>query len=52
METKIEKLPENVVKFFDGKEVRNPADKERKVFFVKQEGKLLAYEFNQKTQMR
>ena len=43
-------FPENVVKFFDGKEVRNTADKERKVFFVKQEGKLLAYEFNQTTQ--
>lgn len=39
-------FPEKYYELFDGKEIAEPADKERKIFFVKQAGKIVAYEFD------
>ena len=38
------------MEIFDGMEFAEKAGKERKIFFVKQEGNLVAYEFDTETQ--
>lgn len=43
-------FPKKNVEIFDGMEFAEKAGKERKIFFVKQEGNLVAYEFDTETQ--
>ena len=43
-------FPKKNVEIFDGMEFAEKAGKERKIFFVKQEGNLVAYEYDTETQ--
>lgn len=43
-------FPKKNVEIFEGMELKEKAGKERKIFFVKQEGNLVAYEFDVDTQ--
>lgn len=44
-----EMFPAKYVEIFDGKQIGEQADSERKIFFVKEEGNLVAYEFDEET---